>query len=94
MSKPIPEPKPAKRSPGRKPSDQPTSHKHVAIYVRVSGKRQDTASQEADLKSWAGRQDFPVTWYRDKFTGKSMDRPGMTKLLSNLRAGRVSAVVV
>lgn len=100
MSKPIPEPKPApepdppKRSLGRKPTDQPTSYKHVALYVRVSGKKQDTASQEPDLKSWAERQDSPVIWYRDKFTGRSMDRPGMAKLLSNLGAGRVSVVVV
>ena len=56
-----------------KPTDQRSAYKHVAIYVRVSGKRQDTASQEPDLKSWAERQDSPVIWYRDKFTGRSMD---------------------
>jgi DNA invertase Pin-like site-specific DNA recombinase len=77
-----------------KPTDQRIAQKHVAIYVRVSGKSQDTASQEPELKSWAERQDLPVIWYRDKFTGKSMDRPGMVKLLSSLGAGRVSAVVV
>jgi len=82
------------QSPGRQSPGQQAALKHVAIYVRVSGKRQDTASQEPDLKSWAERQDRPVIWYRDKFTGKSMDRPGMAKLLSNLGAGRVSAVVV
>jgi DNA invertase Pin-like site-specific DNA recombinase len=101
MPKTTPDPTPATppheppiQSPGRQSPDQQATLKHVAIYVRVSGKRQETASQEPDLKSWAERQDRPVIWYRDKFTGKSMDRPGMAKLLSNLGAGRVSAVVV
>lgn len=83
-----------KTTPDPKPTDQLIAQKHVAIYVRVSGKTQDTVSQEPELKSWAERQDLPVIWYRDKFTGKSMDRPGMVKLLSSLGAGRVSAVVV
>lgn len=83
-----------KTTPDPKPTDQRIAQKHVAIYVRVSGKSQDTASQEPELKSWAERQNLPVIWYRDKFTGKSMDRPGMVKLLSSLGAGRVSAVVV
>jgi DNA invertase Pin-like site-specific DNA recombinase len=67
---------------------------HVAIYARVSSKSQDVASQEPDLKRWADGQDSPVAWYRDKFTGKSMDRPGFNKLLSAVEAGKVSAVVV
>ena len=49
--------------------------KHDAVYLRVSGRGQDTASQEPDLKRWADSQDGPVVWYRDKFTGKTMDRP-------------------
>ena len=56
--------------------------KHIAIYIRVSSKSQDTASQEPDLKRWAAGQSEPVVWYRDKFTGKTLDRPGMTKLLA------------
>src|SRR5262249_29151049 len=35
-----------------------------------------------------------VQWYRDTFAGKSMDRPGMTKLLEDVRAGRIKAVAV
>jgi DNA invertase Pin-like site-specific DNA recombinase len=50
--------------------------KHVAVYIRVSSRSQDTASQEPDLKRWAEGQDTPVVWYRDKFIGKTMDRPG------------------
>lgn len=68
--------------------------KHVAIYARVSTIGQDTASQEPDLQRWADAQDSPLVWYRDKATGKTMDRPGWAKLEAAVRAGRVSAVVV
>ncbi len=68
--------------------------KHVAVYIRVSSKNQDTRSQEPDLKKWADAQDEPVQWYKDRFTGKTMDRPGWNKLEADLRAGRVSRVVV
>jgi DNA invertase Pin-like site-specific DNA recombinase len=49
--------------------------KHTAIYIRVSSKRQDTKSQEPDLQKWAGlhADDSDVVFYRDKFTGKTMD---------------------
>jgi DNA invertase Pin-like site-specific DNA recombinase len=95
LRRPIfPPHQPAPPRPTRRPTEQQASLKHVAVYVRVSGQRQDTASQEPELKSWAERQDGPVIWYRDKFTGNSMDRPGMAKLLSDLGAGRVSAVAV
>ena len=67
--------------------------KHVAIYLRVSSNAQDTKSQEPDLKHWADSQDNPVKWYRDKATGKTMERPGWTKLEAAIRKGQVSAVV-
>jgi DNA invertase Pin-like site-specific DNA recombinase len=35
-----------------------------------------------------------VKWYSDKFTGKTLDRPGMTRLLADARAGKISKVVV
>lgn len=66
--------------------------KHIAIYVRVSSKAQDTESQEPDLKQWAGSQRDAVVWYRDRFTGKTMDRPGWNKLMEAVRAGKVISV--
>ncbi len=66
--------------------------KHIAIYLRVSSRRQDTRSQEPDLKRWGATQSEPVRWYRDKFTGKTMDRPGWQKLEADIRAGKVSKV--
>jgi DNA invertase Pin-like site-specific DNA recombinase len=68
--------------------------RHVAIYCRVSSKAQDTASQEADLKRWAESCGESVVWYRDKFTGKTMNRPGWNKLATAMQNGNVSRVVV
>ena len=52
--------------------------KPVALYVRVSTTGQDVASQLPDLKAWAkaNARGRAVTWYRDKFTGTTMQRPG------------------
>jgi DNA invertase Pin-like site-specific DNA recombinase len=68
--------------------------KHTAIYIRVSSKQQDHASQLPDLERWVAAYDGTVQWYKDKFTGKTMDRPGMEKLLTELRAGLVERIVV
>jgi DNA invertase Pin-like site-specific DNA recombinase len=68
--------------------------KHVAIYLRVSSKQQDTASQEPDLNRWAAAQEQPVKIYRDKYTGKSMDRPGWNKLEAAMRRAEVATLVV
>ncbi|WP_437228387.1 recombinase family protein [Planctomicrobium sp. SH661] len=65
----------------------------IAVYVRVSSRQQDTKSQEPDLKKWADAQDGEVRFYRDKATGKTMDRPAWNKLQSAIEAGEVSQVV-
>jgi len=70
------------------------TEKHSAIYVRVSTVGQDHASQLPDLESWVRANDGAVTWYRDRFTGKSMDRPGMNKLMAALQAGKLERIVV
>lgn len=68
----------------------------VAVYVRVSSKKQDTRSQEPDLNRWvaAFADGNPVVWYRDKATGKNMDRPGWRQLEEDMRSGKVSKLVV
>lgn len=68
--------------------------KHTSIYVRVSSKQQTLASQMPDLERWVKANDGPMVWHRDKFTGKSIDCPGMDKLLGEMREGRVSRIVV
>jgi len=57
--------------------------KHCAIYCRVSKRNgQDVRSQLPDLERWAATQDQPVRWYKDQFTGRTMDRPGWNRLQS------------
>lgn len=65
-----------------------------AIYSRVSSKTQDTRAQDGDLSRWKSIQSEPVIEYTDKFTGRKMSRPGMDKLLADVRAGVVTKVVV
>jgi DNA invertase Pin-like site-specific DNA recombinase len=73
-----------------------STQQHIAIYVRVSSKRQDTRSQESDLKTWAAAfaKDMPVKWYIDKATGKSMNRPGWKQLEADMASGKVAKIVV
>ena len=69
--------------------------KLIAIYVRVSKRHgQDVRSQLPDLERWATAQDQPVKWYKDKFSGKTMDRPGWNRLQAAIDTADVSAVVV
>lgn len=68
--------------------------KHVAIYIRVSTAQQDTASQKPDLERWVAAQTAPVEWYTDKATGKTMDRPAMTRLLEAIQRSEVASLVV
>ncbi len=67
--------------------------KHVAVYVRVSKLLQSQRSQMPDLKRWAAAQSEPVKWYKDSFTGRTMERPGWQRLQAAIERGEVSAVV-
>jgi DNA invertase Pin-like site-specific DNA recombinase len=66
----------------------------IAIYLRVSSKTQDTRSQEPDLQTWAKAQPDEVTWFKDKFTGTTVDRPGLDRLLADVRRGKIKKVAV
>jgi DNA invertase Pin-like site-specific DNA recombinase len=66
----------------------------IGVYVRVSSAAQDLRSQERDLKVWADGQEHPVHWYKDKATGTKMERPGLERLLADVRAGKIRKVVV
>ena len=68
---------------------------YTAIYIRVSSNRQEFRSQELDLKRWVEAfADEPVKWYRDKATGKHMDRPAWKRLETAMASGSVSKLVV
>ena len=66
----------------------------TAIYLRVSSQSQDIRSQEPDLMTWAKAQAEDVRWFKDRFTGTEMARPGLDKLLAEARNGKISRVVV
>src|SRR2546426_9436180 len=70
--------------------------KAVAVYLRVSTTGQDVKSQEPDLKAWlrARGRSRSVLWYRDRFTGTTLERPGMRKLEADIRSGMVETLVV
>ncbi len=66
----------------------------TALYARVSStKGQDTKSQEPDLTTWAKAHDDEAVWYKDTYTGTSMDRPGLERLLADMRQGKITKVV-
>ena len=64
----------------------------IAIYMRVSkGRGQDTASQEPDLRRWAEAQGEPVQFFT---AGKTMERPGFTKMMKLVNEGRIKTIAV
>ena len=68
----------------------------IALYVRVSTTRQDLRAQEPELRAWveakAGKR--KITWYRDKHTGRSMDRPAINRLERDIEARKIGTIVV
>ena len=66
----------------------------VAAYVRVSSRDQNDRLQREAIKAWARGKRVTVRWYTDKFTGKTLDRPGWTRLERDLAAGKIDSVVV
>lgn len=71
------------------------SMRRPAIYLRVSSTGQDTASQKPDLERWAAAfAPDGAVWYEDKASGTNMDRPAWKRLEADVRAGKVSSVVV
>jgi DNA invertase Pin-like site-specific DNA recombinase len=66
----------------------------TAVYVRTSSKSQDTRSQEPDLRRYVESHGEMAQWYRDTFTGKSMDRKGWDRLMEEVRSRKVTKIVV
>jgi len=68
--------------------------KITAMYVRVSHRDQSHASQMPDLERWAAAHGGEAIWLKDTFTGRTMNRPGMERLLDALRTGKLERIVV
>ena len=75
-----------------------TMRKQTAVYLRVSTGQQSTRSQQPDIERWLAAQNpenlGDVQWYRDKATGRNMDRPGWQKLQQAIDVGAVKQLVV
>jgi DNA invertase Pin-like site-specific DNA recombinase len=61
--------------------------KHHAIYLRVSTRRQEIASQEPELRRWAESHAGESCWYHDTSTGLSMERPGFRRMMEDIEVG-------
>jgi DNA invertase Pin-like site-specific DNA recombinase len=70
--------------------------KFTAVYLRVSSRRQDTASQEPDIERWLKAQELVDSpkLFRDRFTGRTMSRPQWDKLWAAVERGEVERIVV
>jgi len=78
----------------------------IGCYVRVSTnktKRKDTdriqttKSQRHSIREWAKSnhiKEGEIRWYEDKKSGKSLDRPGLKRLLRAIDRGDIDTVVV
>lgn len=71
------------------------SKKITAVYVRVSSVQQKVNSQVDELKRWIEvHQPSNVRWYKDKFTGTSMTRPSMDRLLDDLHNNKINTILI
>src|SRR5262249_15809405 len=69
----------------------------IAIYKRVSSRAQDMKSQAVDLNAHRKQLEtdgHTVVEFEDKFTGKTMNRPGWEQLWTELAARKINRIVV
>ncbi len=67
----------------------------ATAYVRVSSKAQNHATQHSAIERVAAaRGDVVTSWYGEKLSGKSLDRPELTRLRGDARAGLIRRLYV
>jgi DNA invertase Pin-like site-specific DNA recombinase len=72
----------------------------IVSTIRCRSRQQPHAhgkQHRPSLETWAKGQHAAgqaVPWYTDTFTGTTLDRSAMTRLLADIRAGKVKSVVV
>ena len=67
--------------------------KKTAAYIRVSTRQQNASMQERAIREWAKAKGVKLKFYRDEFTGRTMDRPGWNQLEADLFAGKLDRVI-
>jgi hypothetical protein len=62
--------------------------------VTANTRKGSTVNKISAIYCRVSSRDRPVAWFKDTFTGKSMNRPGMDRLTEELHAGRLERIVV
>jgi DNA invertase Pin-like site-specific DNA recombinase len=78
------------------PADKAGGHM-IAVYLRVSTNDQENgiASQEAAIASYlAGQGIEEATYYRDRLSGKDLNRPAFEAMQKAIAAGEVRTIIV
>jgi len=69
--------------------------KITAIYCRVSTTHQKLISQEDELQRWIELyKPSKIRWFKNKFTGKTMHRASMQKMIDLMHTGKIDTIVV
>jgi DNA invertase Pin-like site-specific DNA recombinase len=67
----------------------------LAVYLRVSTKRQEIASQTVAIQQWlTGHNLTPHEWFLDKETGTTMQRPAFQRVQASIFNGNTDHVVM
>ena len=73
-------------------------HAKIGAYLRVSTTdKQTTASQRTSIRDWARSSHVrtdDITWFEDKKSGTTIDRPQLGKLLRSIDKGKIDCLVV
>lgn len=67
--------------------------KRAAIYIRVSTESQSTDLQRHDIEQFVAQRGWSYVVYEDKFSGTSMKRPGLQRLMNDAREDSFDVVV-
>ena len=67
----------------------------TAIYARQSLDKKDSISIETQIEKCKGLSDGIIETYKDKgYSGKNTDRPDLERLIRDIKAGKISKVIV
>src|SRR5580658_109650 len=67
----------------------------VDLYTRVSADGQNTEGQESELREYAKNRGWEVTRiYRDKISGTTTTRPGLSELMVDAKKRKIDIVLV
>jgi putative DNA-invertase from lambdoid prophage Rac len=66
----------------------------AALYLRVSTEDQTEENQAPELRQLAARRGWEPVEYRETMSGAAKVRPVLERMLADVRAGKVGAVVV